>query len=101
MGCHGVDSVDPAQGTGVTKRLRICVQASEIAQPEAFSLSSWRWVLLRYNRGRMRRKNTRLAGIAANAILLVCLAPGARAVVAIVLEVRELIVDGVPFEGAR
>jgi hypothetical protein len=48
----------------------------------------------------MRRKNTRLASIAANAILLVCLAPGARAVDAIVLEVRELSVDGVPFEGA-
>src|SRR6187399_25385 len=100
MGCHGVDSVDPAQGAGVTKRLRICVQAPEIAQPEAFSLSSWRRGLLRYNLGRMRSKNTRLASIAANAILLVSLAPGARAVDAIVLEVRELSVDGVPFEGA-
>jgi len=48
----------------------------------------------------MRRKNIRLASIASSAFLLVCLAPGARAVDAIVLEVRELSVDGVPFEGA-
>jgi hypothetical protein len=47
----------------------------------------------------MRRKNTRLAVIGLNA-LLACLAAGARAVDAIVLEVRELSVAGVPFEGA-
>ncbi len=56
--------------------------------------------LLRYNRGRMRRKNTRLASIASSAFLLVCLVPGARALDAIVLEVRELSVAGVPIEGA-
>ena len=48
----------------------------------------------------MRRKNTRLASIASSAFLLVCLVPGARAVDAIVLEVRELSVAGVPIEGA-
>ena len=56
--------------------------------------------LLRYNRGRMRRKNTRLSRIASSAFLLVCLVPGARALDAIVLDVRELSVDGVPIEGA-
>ena len=48
----------------------------------------------------MRRKNNRLANFASNTFLLVCLVPGARAVDAIVLEVRELSVAGVPIEGA-
>jgi hypothetical protein len=48
----------------------------------------------------MRRKNTRLASIGSTALLLVCLAKGAWAVDAIVLEVRELSVAGVPLEGA-
>jgi hypothetical protein len=48
----------------------------------------------------MRLKYTRLTGIALHALLLASLAPDARALDAIVLEVRELSVAGVPFEGA-
>jgi hypothetical protein len=48
----------------------------------------------------MKREHTRPAALALSAILLVCLAPGARALDAIVLEVRELSVAGVPMEGA-
>src|SRR5262245_2676330 len=105
MGRHGESSLGRRQGRRVTAVLRIYCQVPEFAQPEA-RLVRYQATLLRvpprpdhYNRDQMRTRPNHPPRPIAALLLLVSLAPAARALDAIQLEVREMTVAGIQLKG--
>src|SRR5262245_55250427 len=102
MGRHGESSLGGAQGKAVTAVLSFCCQVPEFAQPGAR-------LLKRGSPTRARRAMATICSLmtgrsnhraGAWIALALCLAPAAQALDAIVLEVRQVEVDGMVVDGA-